>query len=255
MALAEPWARLHKLRLSELPYDCGNAIDPGLVDSDHIRDWSRRPTTIDQYRIEAYLDRFDLRDKRILHIGIGNSGLARRLHRRVKAIVGTTVDQAEIELARSFAIPNYAVALHNKYADGGDALAGKFDFIVDNNPTSACCCITHLAAVLDLFAAKLADDGQIVTDRQGLGWIPPGVNPRFRFDFEDLAATGSLAGLAAWDIDGDVHVLTRGEPPAPPGLASRLRFLFRRAMAFPGRALRAAPGRAERLWRLTIGST
>jgi hypothetical protein len=253
LARAESWARLNRLRFPELPYDCGNAIDPGLIDSDHMRDWSRRPTTPDQYRIEAYLDRFDLRSKRILHIGVGNSGLAQRLHRRVKEIVGTTVDEAELEHARALGLPNYAVKLHNKYADGGEAVNGEFDFIVDNNPVSACCCITHLAAVLDLFAAKLAEGGQVVTDRHGLHWIAPGVHPRFRFDFDDLAATAALAGLAAWRIDGNVHVLTRNGLPLKPKLVSRLRSFVRRARALPGRVLRAAPRRAGRLWRRVIG--
>jgi hypothetical protein len=44
-----------------------------------LRNWSQKWTTPDQLRIERYIDRFDLRSKRILHIGIGNSGLARRV--------------------------------------------------------------------------------------------------------------------------------------------------------------------------------
>ena len=77
------WRKLHEERFSELPFDCGNDISPGIIYGPDLRDWSAKATTPDQYRIEKFIDRFDLRDKRVLHVGIGNSGLAKRFHRRV----------------------------------------------------------------------------------------------------------------------------------------------------------------------------
>ena len=112
----ERWQRLQRQRFPELPFDCGNRSDPGIIYSEDLRDWSDKATTPDQWRIERYIDRFDLRGKRVLHIGIGNSGLARRFHRRVGQIVGTTIDQPEIDVAQSLALPNYAFVLHNKYS-------------------------------------------------------------------------------------------------------------------------------------------
>lgn len=214
--VVDAWRALHRSRFPELRFDCGNRTDPGVIDGPHMRDWSARGTTPDQYRIEAYVDRFDLKASRILHIGIGNSGLARRFHQRTGEIVGTSIDEPELSLARSLALPNYRAVLHNKYAGHDDAVPGKFDFIVDNNPASACCCVTHLAQLFAFLAAKLAEGGQIVTDREGLAWIPEGANPRWSFTFDDLAAVASVAGLSLYRVNRNVCVLARSQPAKAP---------------------------------------
>jgi len=218
----EDLVELQRTRFAGLPLDCGQDDDPGVLDAEEWRDWSAQPTTTDQWRIEAYLDRFSLRGKRILHVGVGNSGLARRLHRDVAEIVGTTVVPAECRHGESLDLPNYRVLLHNKYLAAG-APAGPFDFIVDNNPTTFGCCLKHLRAMLESYAAALAPGGRMVTDRQGLGWVSagPGQNPRWAFDFDDLAAVAPLAGLGAWRHDETIFLLAK-RPPAAPGALSGL---------------------------------
>lgn len=224
MGLPEEWRELHRSRFSELPLDCGG---PAAESNDPVlRDWSRKWTTPDQLRIERYIDRFDLRAKRILHIGIGNSGLARRFHDHAQEIVGTSLDQPELQLARQLNYPNYAVVRHNKYSGSTDEINGRFDFIVENNPTSACCCIRHLAELFHFLKATLANDGQIVTDRVGLAWIPERAHSRWSFDFEDLQAVASVAGLQAWKLSKNTYVLCRGAPLRP-ALGSRLRSSIR----------------------------
>jgi hypothetical protein len=239
------WRKLHEERFSELPFDCGNDISPGIIYGPDLRDWSAKATTPDQYRIEKFIDRFDLRDKRVLHVGIGNSGLAKRFHRRVKEIVGTTIDDPEIKVARTFDFPNYTVVVHNKYSSDS-VLPGKFDVIVDNNLTSPCCCLRHLAALFDLFADRLAEGGMIVTDRVGLWWIPEGSNPRWRFDLEDLAAVAAAADLVAHQMNANVYALSRSAPPSPTA-RSLSRHFGRRALAFPAKAVQGGPRRLARM--------
>ena len=235
------WRKLHALRFAELPFDCGNDDDPGILYGPDLRDWSAKATTPDQYRIEKYIDRFDLRDKRLLHIGVGNSGLARRFHRRVNEIVGTTIDEPDIKVARSLGYPNYSVFLHNKYSGDSEKITGKFDVIVDNNLTSPCCCISHLAALFGFFDDRLADGGHIVTDRQGLAWIPPDQsNPRWSFAFEDLAAVASAAGLAAFQVNKNVYVVSRSAPLSPT-VGSVARHWVRRAAVLPRKIVRNGP--------------
>ena len=63
------WRALHAQRFRELPFDCERSADPGVRFSEELRDWSDKATTPDQRRMERYIDRYDLRQKRILHIG------------------------------------------------------------------------------------------------------------------------------------------------------------------------------------------
>ena len=251
MSPNEGWRELHRRRFAELPLDCGNDTDPGVIYSEDLRDWSNKATTPDQRRIEHYIDRFDLRSKKLLHIGIGNSGLASRFHRRVRVIVGTTIDQPEIDVARSVAVPNYEFVLHNKYSGRHGDVPGKFDFIIDNNPTSPCCCIRHLAELFEFYEEKLAEGGQIVTDREGLKWVPDDSNARWGFDFEDLAAVGAAAGFCAFRVDRKVYVLSRSAPPVPdwPSLS---RHWLRRARMLPGQAARNGPRELARIFRRSI---
>src|SRR3954466_6599598 len=153
IAALSAWRELHRARFPELPFDCGNSSDPGVRYCEDLRDWSDKATTPDQRRVEHFIDRFDLRDKRVLHIGIGNSGLAKRFHRRVKEIVGTTIDEPEIRVAQALELPNYIAILHNKYSGRNEGVRGRFAIIVDNNPTSPCCCIRHLAVLFEFFSA------------------------------------------------------------------------------------------------------
>lgn len=240
MTAEKAWQALRDERFPELPFDCGNDREPGVIYDEDLRDWSDKATTPDQKRIEHYIDRYDLRQKRVLHIGIGNSGLAKRFHRRVKEIVGTTIDEPEMAVARSHPLPNYRFVIHNKYSGDDDSVEGKFDFILDNNPTSPCCCVRHLGQLFDFYAAKLAPDGQIVTDRIGLRWVPDETNPRWSFDFSDLAAAAAVVGFTAFRADRNIYVLARSRPGAP-GAASRLRYWARRAVMLPGQVARNGP--------------
>lgn len=227
----EALARLHDERFAELPLDCGRELDAGIADEDKWRDWSAMPTTPDQARIESYIDRFDLRGRAILHVGSGNSLLAARFARRASRIVGTTVVEGEArcgeELAAKAKLRNYRVLMHNKYAGAGVLAGERFDFIVDNNPSTFCCCLTHFARMIEFYAGALSSNGQIVTDRVGLGWTSDNVNPRWRFTAQDLAAVAQLAGLTLYPT-GDLTLVLSAGPPRRPTLASLLSRQLRR---------------------------
>ena len=251
MPLTEAWRELHRSHFPDLPLDCGNLRDPGVIYSEDLRDWSDKATTPDQARMERYIDRYDLRDARVLHVGIGNSGFAKRFHARVKEIVGTTIDEPEIRVARSLALPNYRFVVHNKYSGRDKVVERKFAFVLDNNPTSPCCCIRHLADLFEFYLKVLAPDGQIVTDRQGLEWIPAGANARWSFDFDDLAAIGAVTGLLAFRMSRNVYVLSRSAPLAP-DLSSRSRHIVRHVSMLPGRIIRNGPRKIATLARESI---
>jgi hypothetical protein len=251
LAVAKAWHDLHRSRFADLPLDCGNERSPGVIYSEDIRDWSDKATTPDQKRMELYVDRFDLRQKRILHVGIGDSGLARRFHHRVREIVGTTIDDPEMRVARVAAVPSYTFVLHNKFSGKNGVVPGRFDFILDNNPTSPCCCVRHLAKLFDFYAEKLADGGQIVTDAEGLGWVPEGSDPRWGFNFDDLEAAAAVAGFSTFRANKTVYVLARAAPERAK-LMPLLGHLGRRARRLPGRIVRNGPREAARISRKIV---
>jgi hypothetical protein len=238
----DSWRRIGETHFPDVPLDCGNKLAPRLIDGADARDWSKRPSTADQLRIERYIDRYDLRTKRILHLGIGNSGLAQRMAARCKEIVGVSVDAAEIDVARSLSLANYVAIQNNKYVLSADAVDRRFDFIVDNNPTSTCCCIFHLANFFTFISANLADDGQLVTDSEGLAWVPDQANRGWSADFGALSAIATLAGLSSYRIDRHIYVLARGTP-AKPRLVHRLEAHVRRMQRLPEK-MRSAVRRA-----------
>ena len=250
MTVPEPWRELQRTRFAELRLDCGDSLSPGVIYSPELRDWSDKATTSDQARMERYIDRYDLRGARILHVGIGNSGLAKRFHARVGEIVGTTIDEPEMQVARALSLPNYSFVTHNKYSGQNEAVNGTFDFILDNNPTSPCCCIRHLAVLFEFYAEKLADGGQIVTDRQGLEWVPHGNPARWGFDLDDLRAVGAVGGFSVFPMTNSIYVLARSAPP-PPGARSIWANRLRRTALLPGKIVRNGPrtlARRVRSW-------
>ena len=100
--------------------------------------------------------------------------------------------------------------LLNKYSiEYANAFPASFNFILDNNPSTFCCCFFHFARMMTTYRALLIDGGQIVTDRMGLGWVVTGGNPRWRFDFADWARIAEALGLAAEDVDSNVYTMRR----------------------------------------------
>jgi hypothetical protein len=137
---------------------------------------------------------------------------------------------------------NYRVLLHNKYLGREGMTDERFDFIVDNNPSTFGCCLTHFARMMEFYAGALAPGGQIVTDRLGLGWAMAHSNPRWAFDAADIAAFGRLFSLQTHAVGADIIVLAHGAPPRPPlkgRVAHGLRSLARRLKL---RSRRPQPG-------------
>ena len=216
-------------RFRGLPLECGKPDDPGIEERGEWSDWADHKTTPDQLRIEDYLDGFDLTGRTILHVGCGNSGLAARFAGRARRIVGTTVTPGELSYAQGWIessdVRNYQVLLHNKYLGREGVGDETFDFIIDNNPSTFGCCLTHFSRMMEFYAGALAPGGQIVTERVGLGWAMPHSHPRWGFDAADLDAFARLFGLGTHEIGANVIVLARGKPRRPSIVARIARFL------------------------------
>lgn len=179
-------------RFSALPRACPSDAAAGMSDLPSWRVWTQRPTTGGQLRIEAKLEELVTGHPSVLHIGIGNSSLARRFAPRLARLVGTTISEEEAALANGLGLGNYKVRLANKLTCDMDGIPGPFDFIVDNNPTGFACCLPHFAQMMATYLRLLKPmGGLLLTERQGLGWVCHGNHPGWSFsrgDWETLAS-------------------------------------------------------------------
>lgn len=185
-------------RLSALPADCGRAADPGVDEVTEWQDFSGRETTNDQLRIEEVVAAERLgAGSALLHVGVGNSGLAERLHGQFRLIAGITIQKGEAARAQALGLAGYQVMLANKYSpDLCRTVAGPFAVIVDNNPTSFCCCRSHLVAMMQNYAELLAPGGVLLTDRKGLRWTTQPNDTGWGLALAEWDKIGAAFGLA-----------------------------------------------------------
>lgn len=141
---------------------------------------------------------------RILHVGIGGSRIARRFAARSERIDGITICRPEIGAAP--ALPNYHVRWLNKYGPELGALAGGYDWIVDNNPSSFACCRRHFSEMMDTYVRLLAPDGRLVSHARGLAFHEPYA---FGLDHREWEEEGRRRRLRLEELAPDVWALLR----------------------------------------------
>lgn len=184
-------------RIDDLLLWCGRP-DAGVDETPEWQDWADRETTPDQGRIEDVLAHVGVRGRVLLHVGVGNSGLAQRFQASAHAIDGITIQENEVRRSRLLGLSKYRVIAANKYHSHlASTLGRQYDYIIDNNPTSFCCCRRHLAAMLANYSAMLTAGGTIVTDKVGLGWTSPPNDPRWGLTVNEWYALAAPFGLTA----------------------------------------------------------
>lgn len=165
--------------------DCGREPDVGDYDAAAAHatwpliDYSSCEETQDQLAINAWLALQDLRGKRLLHVGTGNSSVARQFSERAAQICSVTVSPNEKAFADALQLPNYQTMLANKHGANFSAsqLGQQYDYIVDNNIASFVCCQQHLQRYLFTLVKVLAADGVLITHWLGMQWtLDLGIN-------------------------------------------------------------------------------
>ena len=207
-------AQLLMRELSHPPFTdivafCGNDKDPGHDDVPGWQIWAHRETTPDQLRIEEQLEKLVLPSSSILHIGVGNSSLARRFATRVGAILGTTLHKEEQTHADDIHIPKYHVMTINKFTDDMEQIDRQFDFIVDNNPSSYACCLFHFCRMMIFYKNLLCDGGMILTAEPGLSWVFTNNNPKWFLTWRDWAQLGAVLRMPTRQLTEFVYVMER----------------------------------------------
>ena len=207
--MTHPYPPLELAGWEAVPRRCDRDV-PGVGhDNDNVMNLSAKATTEDQARIEQALERLLRAGDRVLHVGVGNSSLARRFSDRAGSIQGLTLSRVEKAHGDALALPRYAIELANKYSSDLDAVRGPFEFLIDNNPASFGCCLEHFQDMLGNYARLLAPGGRLLTDRDGMYWCYADGPMRLRF--EHLEAIARAYPFHAERIDGHVFALRRGE--------------------------------------------
>jgi hypothetical protein len=205
------WGTLSGTRIDELLLWCSKYDDGGVNERPGWRDWTDQDTTPDQQRIEDILARGEIRGKVLLHVGVGNSSLAKRFCGAARAIDGITIQGNECRHARGLRISNYRVVVANKYDSRLSRTLGRtYDLIVDNNPTTFCCCRRHLATMLASYADLLKPNGILVTDKEGLRWTPAPNDPRWGLTVTEWFTMAARFGLTGMRYSDSVVGVRKG---------------------------------------------
>ena len=84
----------------------------------------------------------------------------------------------------------------------------RYHYIVDNNPTTFCCCRWHLATMLANYSALLLPG--VLTDTVGLGWASQPNDPRWRLAEREWWTLGAAFGLTEVRYTDSVIGVGRG---------------------------------------------
>ncbi len=215
-------ARPLRLHIGATRTDCGR--EPSIEDyrdietpESHLVDYSDSQITPDQEALNAWLLQQAIQGASILHIGAGNSSVARLLASRARWIASVTVSENEKRVADSLALANYSCALINKYSTSfsSSVEAAPYDFILDNNLASFVCCQRHFETYMEGLASLLAEGGILATHWLGMQWICEAdafrVDAVWRLDPNTLGIIANAFGLTA-ERHGDIFLLKRWEP-------------------------------------------
>jgi len=149
--------------------------------------WENRETTSDEKTIIKYiLDEKFYYNKKILHIGIGNSDIAKKIDIS-NSITGITISNKEIHYGNSLKLNNYKIFYCDKYSLEFKEIFknDNFDLIIDINLKSYSCCNNAFIFMMDNIFKILKPGGKIITSINGMKWFKS-LKPKLSFSFKRL---------------------------------------------------------------------
>ena len=147
--------------------------------------WEDRETTYDERQIiDVLMKDVFLKNKNILHIGIGNSEVAKTLDSSNK-IYGITISNNEINYAKSLNLENYITFFCDKYSIKLSNIFPnlKFNLIIDTNLKSYSCCQNAFDFMMNNLFNYLEPGGKIITSKKGMKWFKT-LKPKLSFNYK-----------------------------------------------------------------------
>ena len=138
-------------------------------------------TTFNKKKVLKFLE-----NKNILHVGIGNSYVAKKLLSYNK-IDGISLSQNELDYASKLNLSNYNFFFQNKYANQNlfDDKLNFYNIIIDINLKSFGCCEVAFNKMFKKYVKIINKDGKIITSRSGLKWSRI-IKPVLSFSFKNF---------------------------------------------------------------------
>ena len=149
--------------------------------------WENNEATNDEKDVITFLKNADLfTNKRILHVGIGNSYIAKNL-KNFKKIDGISLSKNELDLAKESNIDNYEVFFQNKYCQNNilSKILNFYDIIIDVNIKSFACCDKAFVNLFKTYSKILNINGIVITSKAGMKWSRQ-IKPVLSFSFKKM---------------------------------------------------------------------
>ncbi len=141
-------------------------------DNKNFSYWEEKEVTSEENDIVNYINKHNVfLNNRILHVGIGNSYLAKNLNKTF-IIDGISISNNEIILANNLNINNYKCHFQNKYSDKNilDEQKNLYSIIIDINLKSYACCDVAFIKLIERYKKILLHGGMIITSLAGMKW-------------------------------------------------------------------------------------
>lgn len=149
--------------------------------------WESKNITSDEKNVLNYLQKkISTKNKKILHIGIGNSYLAKTL-KNFKKVDGISLSGSEIHFGLSQKIKNYNIYFLNKFSKKSlfNKKLNSYDIIIDVNLKSYACCDIAFRHLFKQYLNMLNPKGIIITGKKGMKWSRI-IKPVLSFSFKNF---------------------------------------------------------------------
>lgn len=170
-----------KANYTNCPYGCKL-----FNDNNDYSYWEDKKETQDEREILSFINNSFKDGQKILHVGIGNSYIAKNLSQK-NYITGITISKNEINTAKNLNLINYNFFFQNKYAENNilDKITNLYDIIIDINLKSYSCCNNSFQTLFHRYKKNLTKKGIIVTSFTGMKWSRL-IKPVLSFSLKNL---------------------------------------------------------------------
>lgn len=134
--------------------------------------WENREVTTDEIDIYDFLKnkKYKFKNKKILHIGVGNSFFAKKLITSHCSILGITISYPELIVSKNVDKKKYNVFLINKFSEKFQSkkILNNFDLIIDPNLKTFACCEDGFLFFFNILIKKMKKNSILITSRKGM---------------------------------------------------------------------------------------